>query len=86
VAGPTGAGGLRDGARIKPARSVSAEALLELVPNVLPTEYHSTQRHLDAPADLAAAMPSFRLRLGSDPLAAVAAVEGLLGAKREAGR
>jgi hypothetical protein len=62
------------------------EAMLELVPNVLLTERDSTQGHLDALADLAAAVPSFRLRLGSDPQAAVAAVEGVLGAEREAGR
>jgi hypothetical protein len=62
------------------------EALLELVPNVLLTELHSTQGHLDALADLAAAVPSFRLRLAGDPQAAVAAVEGMLRAEREAGR
>jgi hypothetical protein len=51
------------------------DALLDLAPNLLMTERGATQRHLDVLADLVAAVPSYRLELGTDLTAAVAAVE-----------
>jgi hypothetical protein len=62
------------------------EALLELLPNVLLTERDSTQGHLDTLSELAAAVPSFRVRLGSQPGEAVAVVKGLLEPASEAAR
>jgi hypothetical protein len=40
----------------------AADALVELVPNVLPTETSASQRHLDALASLVGSCPCYRLR------------------------
>ena len=60
------------------------EALLELAPNVLLTDPASSQAHLDALADLAAASCCWRLATGRDLDAAVRRLAGLF--PPEAGR
>lgn len=55
------------------------EALFELAPNVLLTEPVSSQTHLDALAELAAASACYRLETGSDLDGAVRLLEGLIG-------
>jgi hypothetical protein len=57
------------------------EALLELVPNVLLTEPASSQAHLDALADLAAASSCWRLETGRDLDGAVRLLAALFAAE-----
>jgi hypothetical protein len=55
-----------------------AEALLELVPNVLLTEPRSSQAHLDALAELVARSGCYRLATGTDLDGAIRLLEELL--------
>ncbi|MFP5288248.1 MAG: hypothetical protein ACLGI9_21110 [Thermoanaerobaculia bacterium] len=55
-----------------------AEALLELVPNVLLTEPRSSQAHLDALSELVARSDCYRLATGTDLDGAVRLLEDLL--------
>lgn len=57
----------------------AADALVELVPNVLLTQATSSQCHLDALARLVTDVPAHRLRCGTDLDHAVATVRGVLG-------
>ena len=56
----------------------AAEALFELMPNVLVTEPAATQAHMDMLGDLVRTVPGYRFRPGRDPDAAAASVASLL--------
>jgi hypothetical protein len=56
----------------------AAEALVELVPNVLLTEPTTTQHHLDALGLLARTTPVYRAQVGTDHEQAAAAVRALV--------
>ena len=56
----------------------AAEALFELMPNVLVTEPSATQAHMNMLGDLVRTVPGYRFRPGRDPDAAAASVASLL--------